>query len=460
MVAAQGERTSELRAQEAWARMVLVQLDELADLRRAVSEAQLVSGVTCGPAEPAPRVLRVLPGPRLDGVLARLRQLAVEDQGPRVRIEAQRALARIESIAPGPQLGAATSAEAAAPQFDALGWTSARATVSALATLLDSDGDASDALDVLQQLRSLELGHPARIEGARRVEAALAASSAPTVLLAAGFVGAASSHPVDGRLVKALVERSRADSDRAQAARLALGMCAGRAGTGGEALVEIARATLSAGLADSDPARRRAAWLGAALLERGRAVAGEVHATHLALRVELREHFDRSTAPLDVAASGLALALLGDPTDRQRLRERLASGGDAPIGWLGLAAAVLGDREAIGELSELGAKGEQPTMLASAAQRLDLALALSLLGDKQVVVEWASPLYDASSRAVPELARGLAALGDVRAVDPLLSALGREDLDDNARVALVRALGAVCDPRAVERRLSRYFSGK
>ncbi len=444
---------------EAWERAIVVQLDEVADLRAAVWKASEFEDM-CFPPERAVRYpLRPTERVVRGQVVPALVLLALSDPEPAIRAAAVAARATLEADVWSPDPAAALAQ---------LGWTPVALSLAELDGALHAPTaqpeDSSDVLLHLQLVSRLPGGDPSRLELASR----LARESDETKrhpnahLFAIGAVATASSLEVDVALRRVLFSALDSESEAAQIARLALARCAVRPGPGtirlpsaGE-LERDPRRELRERFDDSNAARRRATWLAAAWLERGRVRAHEAPDEELC--VELRERLAHADEPLDVAALSLSLAILNDTESRPLIRRRFASAVPhasgpstrGPSAYVALASALLEDWETAESWS---------TTFTRPAERLDAAVVLALLGDKREAKVWLESLTAEESEATRHVARALAAIGDSRAVEPLLAALQNERFSTPSRLELLRALVAVCDPNASRRRLSRYFTG-
>jgi hypothetical protein len=442
---------------EAWERAIVVQLDEAADLRAAVWEAHEFGDACFGPVSTVRHPLRPTEATVRAKVVPVLVLLAESDPEPAIRAAAVAARATLEAEVWCPDPAAALAQ---------LGWTPDALDLAQLERALHAPAepshDSSDVLLHLQIVSRLLGADPLRIELASRLarESDETKRHSNAHLFAIGAAATASSHEVDVALRRVLFSALDSDADAAQIARLALARCAARPGPGTNKLPSVdelerdSRRELRERFDDSNAARRRATWLAAAWLERGRVQARE--APDEELRVELRAFFANADEPLDVAALSLSLAILKDTPSRLAIRRRFLSAAPRASAYVALALALHDGWDAAD--SGLAVEAWSKT-LQRPAERLDAALALALLGDKSEVNTWIEALPTAESESISHLARALAAVGDLRAVDPLLAALQDKRFSTASRLELLRALVAVCDPNASARRLSRYFTG-
>lgn len=443
----------------------MLRCDELVNLRAVVEGGNLDSVGGCFVFERPPVPLCIPDALITEKILPAISRVALQTTDAELRAEAKAAYDRITAPKRAPdarlvQLTEATSFEAARPLLDQLRWSARSLPLGDFEAALRDPSIDPPSLKVWRAVAALRADHPARIELAARL-ANLQPAAGPrsqAYFLAVGSIATASSHPVDERLRQKLIAALDVNSDDAQVARLALGRSAARPASGAIQYPPPSRPELDARrllrerFDDVDPARRRATWLAASLLDAGRSKAGEK--IDFELRDELRARFDHAGEALDVSASALALTWFGDPDAREQIHDRFVAENCPARGYLALSLALLDSYASVEPMQSWSLTTTSHT------ERLDAALALAIIGDKLDVLHWVESLLGPEPQSIAHLARGFAAIGDVRAVDPLLTAIANEDFDTPERIALLRALATVCDPNATDRRLSNYFTGR
>jgi hypothetical protein len=440
-----GPQREPVRSQEVWERAFVVQVEEFAPLSAALWNYTLLSDEGCyiGPKSPSPPKPS---GALIDEVVApALKRLVTKDASLEVREASERALHAV--LAPPP-------AATAEKEVSRRGWSASSLDLAQLERELEQHEATGEAIGFLHHVAQLSAGHPLRQSLGERLLAASPDEHIHARLFAIGAVATSSPRELDRALQGVLCEHLDADAPQAQIARLALARCAARtephssaADPSRERQLEVAK-LLRERLGDSNAPRRRATWIAAAWLERSRALAHG--ARDAGLRAELKARFSAASAPRDVDAGALALAVLGDFSSAESIRERFAA---RPTTRLALAVALLDDREMI----EAAQKWEQAQISPSA--RVDAALAQVLLGDKSVVRDWIERCDDAKPASILELVRGLDAFGDTSAVQPLLKFSENTELTDEVRIAAIHALSAVCSPDPLQRTLARAYTG-
>jgi len=395
------------------------------------------------------RPLAPTPAKVTELVLPVLGRLAEAEANSSVREAARVALASVQE---------AEWSELPATALREIGWTVDAATLERIGLALEQPRAAPEALAPLTEVAALRFDDPLRAELASRLTRRSEESQRERIglLFVIGAVAtpAASS---TAALHSALFDALDDEADTACVARLALARCATRTSVAlsrAPAHLELERAArteLHRRFDDSDPSRRRATWLAAAWLERGRAQVREE--ADVELVAELRKRFRRAETTPDAAASALSLALVDDHECLPALREHFAAA-SAPHAYLALALALFDDRTSI-EPIEAWSHAAQ-----NESHRIDGSLAIALLGDKSAPVFWIELLTDRNLTPTVELARQLAAIGDTRAVDPLIASICRTDLGADVRVELIRALADICGPNSPRRTVAYWFSGR
>jgi hypothetical protein len=308
------------------------------------------------------------------------------------------------------------------------------------------------------------------------------ASVRPHYVIALGQLGRrlADDELRDHAFAAVLAEASRGAMGAQRAAALALG----RMSRSDDALAPAVRAELLrlmraspdpicrrfaalslARLAIADPAAERAAGspIVRALLGGLRSGGGEELAWHaLALgvmanhsvfdggglapyvRTELVQAFLRTRSPEPAAACALALGLSGHRDVAERIRMRMELTASPALLRAGAPAlGLLGDGSQIPYLRALVADSTHDAETMRAA-----AIGLTMLGDFAVVPQLLRALQECEGSSSMErslrVCEVLGAIGDGRAVEPLLELLAASDTQPAVRVALLRALGKLC----------------
>jgi HEAT repeat protein len=156
----------------------------------------------------------------------------------------------------------------------------------------------------------------------------------------------------------------------------------------------------------------------------------------------VRSSLAEARSPEAIGACATAAGLIGSPEAEEPLLELLEeSREDAARGHVAVALGLADARIAIAPIQEL-TRGStyRPDLLRQSA------VALGLLGDKQLVDELTVMLRSAKSLAAQaSIAGALGRIGDRRAIEPLVAMLGDDELTDTARGFAAVALGLVAD---------------
>ncbi len=292
----------------------------------------------------------------------------------------------------------------------------------------------------------------AKVSVARLLVASLSPHSKETdevkqsCVLALGQFGDADKDPIDCEIRDAL-NRAASDGD-AQSRRfalIALGQVGGRpgAGEGNEEGMRGVRATLLTRLTKGQSQTRAWAALGLGVMERAlvdRKLAA--HPPSPISKAAVREALKSSVVPSEVGAYAIASGIARDAEATPILLEKLESVADQEArGYVALALGLVGARDAIAPIRELVRTCRyKPALLNQAA------IALGLLGDKDVVPELVAMLADAKGQATyASISSALGIIGDSRSIDPLVDMLGNAELTPTARAFAAVALGIVAD---------------
>jgi HEAT repeat protein len=149
---------------------------------------------------------------------------------------------------------------------------------------------------------------------------------------------------------------------------------------------------------------------------------------------------ERSTERLGAYALAAGLAQVGESAPRlMRLLDKELP--DELRGQVALGLALLGHEPAVEPLRAIvSGSTSRPVLLRQAA------IALAILGDKDVATQLAVMLREARSLATQgAISAALGFIGDRRSVAPLLQLLGDRSSTDGARAFAAAALGGVAD---------------
>jgi len=262
-------------------------------------------------------------------------------------------------------------------------------------------------------------------------------------LMGLGCLGDDDQDPEDRRVRAELRRTMIAGSTSERAfALMSLSEAAARGGSGsepGSALPECRDALLEE-LARGKSRSRSWAALGLGVLEFRLRQRGAPHSAPV--RDALRRAFANAAGPDESGACALALGLAGDAEGTGVLGERIAGPGDDVLhGYFALGIGLSGNR-AQAEALRTVAKGARyrPFLLQQCA------IALALLGDKNLAPDLTSELRTATGQASQSwLAQALGMVGDARTLPVLVGMVRDRALTDAARGNLTSALGIVCD---------------
>jgi HEAT repeat protein len=266
--------------------------------------------------------------------------------------------------------------------------------------------------------------------------------------LALGQLGDCDADPVDVEIRRALsaLVRQREDPQSKYFAMIALGQVAGLPGQGaGDPLLGLdgednPRTLLLHELRRGRGQESEWAALAVALLERSLEDTGQP--SSLESKAALCRALAESKAPAEMGARALAAALARAVDAQDVLRDRLARITEPEArGFTAIALGLLRDRPAAPSIVELVRRSKyQPELLKAAAT------GMALLNDGEIVPELVSMLSSAtglSSQAA--ISAALGAIGDVRAVEPLIGMLEDSSKTARARAFAAVALGMVAD---------------
>ncbi len=265
-------------------------------------------------------------------------------------------------------------------------------------------------------------------------------------VLALGMLGDSDDSKVDKEIRKVLssIVEDVSDLQAKNFSRIALGQVGGKRGSGDAAAAEGGRKDISGALSKTlsrgNNAGRRWSGLGIGVMGRMMAENNEVPLPDLAKA--LRSELDKSKSPQDVGAYCIAAGILGDPEAKEVVMDKLdRMSQDEPRGYAAVALGLMNAREAIEPIQNIVRESKyRPELLKQAA------IALGLLGDKQLVPELVDMLAEAKSLATQaSISTALGFIGDARSIDPLIDMLENDQLTERARGFAAVALGIVAD---------------
>ena len=160
------------------------------------------------------------------------------------------------------------------------------------------------------------------------------------------------------------------------------------------------------------------------------------------LHEALRRALAGASGPDETGACAIALGLAGDDEGALALGERLAGSGDDVLrGYLALGIGLSGNHSLAEGLRTTATSARYRPFLLQ-----QCAVALALLGDKNLAPELANELRTANGQASQSwLAQALGMVGDTRTVPVLVGMVRDRALTDSARGNITSALGIVCD---------------
>ena len=262
-------------------------------------------------------------------------------------------------------------------------------------------------------------------------------------ILALGQMGDNDPKGIDKDIRETLmsVQKDLSDQMSRRFAAISLAQVAGRMGQesyedGVDAAKKYYLTQLSRGQSQMRP------WMGLSIGVLGAELEEKMPADLVdALRSQLR---DEKTPRIGAYAVGAGI--LGDQTFAEDLMEKLDRiDDDTARGYLCLGLGMMRASEASVKINDIVKESTyRPELLQQAA------IALGLLGDKDVVGDLVDTLGKAKSLATQAaLSSALGFIGDKRSIDPLVEMLGNEDLTNTARGFAAVALGIVADKESL-----------
>ena len=267
-----------------------------------------------------------------------------------------------------------------------------------------------------------------------------------SVVLALGLVGDADSDATDKEIRKALsdVPKDVKDKQAQYFSMIAMAHVGGNQGNGEDTEDGIKEA--SKYLAERLTKGKGAvpSWAGLAVGVFGRLLRdGEIDSSNASdltsgLRLALRDEKSNT----DIGAYAIGCGILKDLESTSILLDKLQDTNDAEArGYIAVGLGLMNAREAIEPIQKLIDDSKyKPALLQQAA------IALGLLGDKELVPKLIDMLADAKGLATQAaISSALGFIGDQRSIDPLVGMLENSDITDSARGFAAVALGIVAD---------------
>ena len=260
--------------------------------------------------------------------------------------------------------------------------------------------------------------------------------------LAFGMLGDLDEDPWDKEIRTALQDAcGNADQQVKKYSVMALGQVGGRPGTGDNPVAgeSDVRKYLMTTLSKGKTVRTWAA-LGMGVMERGLINANrEQSASALSA---LRSSLEGTRTKSEVGAYSLALGIAGDTDAELIMLEKLDRMADDEVrGYISVGLGLMNSIQAIEPIQKVVIESKYRGELLKQA-----AIALGLLGDKNVVTSLTTMLKEAKTLSTQAaIASALGFIGDARSVDPLVGMLEDDELTGAARGFAAVALGIVAD---------------
>ncbi len=260
--------------------------------------------------------------------------------------------------------------------------------------------------------------------------------------LAFGMIGDLDEDAWDKEIRAALQDAcGNADQQVKKFSVMALGQVGGRPGTGDNPVAGESdiRKYLMTTLSKGKTVRTWAA-LGMGVMERGLLNANREQ-SESALSA-LRSSLEGTRTKSEVGAYALALGIAGDVDSELILLEKLDRMADDEVrGYISVGLGLMNSIQAIEPIQKVVTESKYRGELLKQA-----AIALGLLGDKNVVTSLTTMLKEAKTLSTQAaIASALGFIGDARSVDPLVEMLGDDELTGAARGFAAVALGIVAD---------------
>ena len=270
--------------------------------------------------------------------------------------------------------------------------------------------------------------------------------------IALGQLGDADDQPLDVAIRKALMEAKEELASNVMAkhfAAIALAQCSSRPGTGANPMFAVdpknkdnSRKYLLETFSKAKGVYRPWVALALGVLERGVTDNNKGMLISPDTATVLRGALGEAKSPPEVGAYAIAMGIMRDSGGKEVLIEKLEKvGDDGAKGFLSIGLGLINDRESIERIQAIVKKSQyRPELLKSAA------IALGMLGDKELVKELIAMLENATGLA-PQAAisSALGFIGDKNSVDPLIAMLKDKQKTESARGFAAVALGIVAD---------------
>jgi HEAT repeat protein len=265
-------------------------------------------------------------------------------------------------------------------------------------------------------------------------------------VLALGLIGTNDgADPLDKRVRETLaaVPKDISDQQARNYAMIALAKIGGTLGakdteTGIKEISDALIGQLADGKSSAKPWAGLACGVMASALAKSSQQSGKI----LALQLAVRGALDDEKNPSNLGAFAISVGIMGDVEAKQTLMKRLDSEKDESArGYVAVGLGLMNALDAVDQINKIVDESKyRPDLLKQAA------IALGLLGDKQLVDKLTTHLKDAKGLATQAaLSSALGFIGDYRSIDPLVTMLQDDNLTERARGFAAVALGIVAD---------------
>ena len=267
-----------------------------------------------------------------------------------------------------------------------------------------------------------------------------------SAVLALGLIGDADDDDADKAIRKALasVPKEVKDAQARFFGMIAMAKVGGNPGNGekSEDGIKEANKFLLDRLVKGKNADKP--WAGLAIGVMGRMLNdAEVTTTAVSdMTSALRDSLRSEKGAAQVGAFALGAGILRDVESTDILLDKLAKISDAEArGYIAVGLGLMNARQSIEPIQKIVESSKyRPELLQQAA------IALGLLGDKELVPKLIDMLGDAKGLATQAaISSALGFIGDQRSIDPLVAMLENGDITDSARGFAAVALGIVAD---------------
>jgi HEAT repeat protein len=265
-----------------------------------------------------------------------------------------------------------------------------------------------------------------------------------TCVLALGAIGDADEDPIDEEIRATLLRFSEdGDVQSRNFCMIALAQVGGTPGRGeGDPLAgeQQVRKALLKKLSRGKNAMRP--WAGLALGVQGRTLIDNDRSYSADAAAALRAKIMETKRPDEIGAYCIGAGITGDEESKPVVLKKLHEiSQEDSRGYIAVALGLMNARDAIEPIQEIVKKSKYKAELLQQA-----AIALGLLGDKDLVPELVDMLTEAKSLASQAaISSALGFIGDARSIDPLIDMLQNSQITDRARGFAAVALGLVAD---------------